>query len=174
MITQYFFFMWWQACRSSGSTGTPVDDSAWHTDVPGCPQQYQMALGWFREFLFYYIERYSSYNILIESLQGLEIDRLELTILYFASKSLKRSFRSENFALMSFLKFSKLRTSSISSSFSTDFLFVPFLIIIHWKIRYKLGKNDNGCKTMLTFWRSYRYCVADKLKALPYWLRIVH
>ena len=51
------------------------------------------------------------------SLQRLVIDRLELTISYFASKSLKRSFSSENFTLMSFLKFSKLRTSSVSSSF---------------------------------------------------------
>ena len=39
--------------------------------------------------------------------------------------------------------------------FRTDFLFVPFLIIINWKIRYKLGKNDDGCKTMLKLRQSY-------------------
>ena len=51
------------------------------------------------------------------SLQRLVIYRLEWTISYFASKPLKRSFSLENFALMSFLKFSRLRTSSVSSSF---------------------------------------------------------
>ena len=32
MIVGSFFLMWWQACRSSGSTDIPVRDSAWHTD----------------------------------------------------------------------------------------------------------------------------------------------
>ena len=27
---------------------------------------------------------------------------------------------------------------------------------MNWKIMYKLGKNDDGCKTMLTLWQSYR------------------
>ena len=33
MIVRSFFLMQWQACRSSGSTGIPVRDDAWHT---GC------------------------------------------------------------------------------------------------------------------------------------------
>ena len=118
-----------------------------------------MALGWFREFLFEYILR-SDWVIRStrRSLQRLVINMLELDISYFASKSLKRSFSLENFTLMSFLKFSRLRTSSISflTSFPTDFLFVPFLIIINWMTRYNLGKNGNGCKMMLTLQRSYK------------------
>ena len=152
-----FFLMRWQACRSSGSTDIPVRDSTWHTDGSrtlsaisdgtGLIVRVSLLLYW---ALFKLLRSNWVIHSSRRSLQRLVIDRLELTISYFDSKSLKRSFSSENFTLMSFLKFSRLRTSSI------DFLFVPFLIRRNWKIRYNLGKNGDGCKTMLTLRQSYR------------------
>ena len=40
------------------------------------------------------------------------------------------------------------------TSFPTDFLFVTFLIIRNWKIRYNSRKNGDDCKSMLTLRRS--------------------
>ena len=124
MITRSFFLMRWQACRSSGSTAIPVSESAWHTycsrtssavwEGTGLISRVFLLLYWvlLRLFRSKWVIRSSR-----TSLQRLEIDRLELTMSYFAWKSLKRSLSSENLALMSFLKLSRLRTSSISSSF---------------------------------------------------------
>ena len=119
-----FFLMPWQACRSSGSTDIPVSNSAWQTDC----SRTSSAISDDTELILTVslLLHWASLNLLCSnwdirssrrSLQRLEIDRLELTILYFAWKSLKRWFSSENFALMLFLKFSRLRTSSISLSF---------------------------------------------------------
>ena len=118
-----FFFMWWQACRLSGFTDIPVNDSAWHTDCSrtssvkpeGTGLIYRVSL-----LLYWALLRLLHSDWVIHSsrslLQRLEIDRLELTISYFSWKSLQWSLSSKNFVLISYLKFSRLRTSSISSS----------------------------------------------------------
>ena len=124
MITWYFFLMRWLSCRSSSSTDIPVRDSAWQTDCSrmlsaisdgtGLISRVSLLVYWalFKLLRSNWVIRSSR-----RSLQRLVIVRLELIISYFASKSLKRSFSSENFTFMSFLKFSRLKTSSISSSF---------------------------------------------------------
>ena len=124
MMTRSFFLMQWQACRSSSSTDVPVKDSAWHTDCSSRSSAISDGTGLISRvsLLFYWaLFKLLHSNWVINSsrrsLQCLVIDRLELTISYFDLKLLKRSFSSENFILMSFLKFSRLRTSSISSSF---------------------------------------------------------
>ena len=121
MITRSFFLMRWQACGLSVSTDIPVRDSVWHTDCfrtssaisdgTGLISRVSLLVYWalFKLLRSNWVIRSSR-----RSLQRLAIDRLELTISYFASISLKRSFSSENFTLMSLLKFSRLRTSSIS------------------------------------------------------------
>ena len=66
--------------------------------------------------------------------------KLELNISYFACKLLKQSFSPENFELMSFLKFSRLRTSS----FPINFLFVPLLMIKYVSVlRVKTDDHSN-------------------------------
>ena len=124
MVTRSFFLMWWQACRSSGSTDIPFSDSTWHTDCSRTSSAISDGTELISRvsiLLYWSLFRTLRSNWVISSsrssLQRLEIDRSELTISYFAWKSLKRSLSSENFALMSFLKLSRLRTSSISSSF---------------------------------------------------------
>ena len=124
MMTRSFFLMRWQACRSSGSTDVPVRDSAWHTDCfrtssaisDGTELVLRVSL-----LVYWALFKLLHSNWVMRSsrtsLQRLVIDRLELTISYFASKLLRRSFSSENFTLTLFLKFSRPRTSSISSSF---------------------------------------------------------
>ena len=119
-----FFLMRWQACRLSGSTDVPVKDSAWHADCSSTSSAISDGIGLISRvslLLYWALFKLLRSNWVIRSsrrsLQRLVIDRLELTISYFASKLLKRSFNSENFTLMSFLKFSRVRTSSISSSF---------------------------------------------------------
>ena len=145
----------------SGSTDIPVSDSAWHTDCSRISSAMSDGTGLISRVshLLYWALLRLLHSIWVicssrSSLQHLEIDRLELTISYFTWKWLKRLLRSENFALMSFLKFSRLKTSSIIhllTSFPTDFLFIPLLITTNWKIRYELGQNGNGCKTSLSF-----------------------
>ena len=120
MITQSFFLIRWQACRSSGSTDTPVSDHVWHTDYSNTSSTVSYGTGLRVSLLLYWVLfRLLRSNWVIRSsrfsLQRLEVDRFELTISYFAWKLLKRSLSSENFALMSLLKISRLRT--ISSSF---------------------------------------------------------
>ena len=124
MIVGSFFLMWWQACRSSGSTDIPVRDSAWHTDCSRVSSAISDGTGLVSRVslpVYWALFKLLHSNWVIcssrRSWQHLVIYRLELTILHFASKSLKRSFSLENFTLMSFIKFSRLRTSSISSSF---------------------------------------------------------
>ena len=66
--------------------------------------------------------------------------KLELNISYFACKLLKQLFSPENFELMSFLKFSRLRTSS----FPINFLFVQLLMIKYVSVlRVKTDDHSN-------------------------------
>ena len=105
IITWSFVLMWWQACRLSSSTDILVSDSVWHTDWS---RTSRVSL-----LLYLALFRLLHSNWVIcssrSSLQGLEINRLELTISYFAWKLLKRLFSSENFKLLSLLKFLRLR-----------------------------------------------------------------
>ena len=116
--------MRWEACRSSGSTDIPVSDSPWHENCSRTPLAISGDTGLISSIfllLYWVLFRLLYSNWVMHSsrssLQRLEIDRLELTISYFALKSLIQSFSSENIKLMSFLKLSRLRTSSISSSY---------------------------------------------------------
>ena len=163
-ITRPFFLIRWQACSSSGSTNILVDDSVWHTDYSKTSSTISGGTGLISIVslllygaLFRLLRSNWVIHLTRSSLQRLEIDRLEFSISYLASKSLKRSISPENFELMSFLKSSRLKTSSMSSSsdkFPIDFLFLPLLLIINRKRRYELGKNGDGCKKMLTLRRS--------------------
>ena len=110
MITRSFFLMRWQDCRSSGSTDIPVSDSAWHTDCSRTSSAISDGTGLISGvslLLYRALFKLLRSNWVISSSSSslrLEMDRFELTISYSAWKSLKRSFSSKIFALMSFLK----------------------------------------------------------------------
>ena len=131
--------MRWQTCRSSVSTDIPVRDSAWHTDCSRTSSAISDGTGLIsRVYLLVY---WALFKLLCSnwvicsnrrSLQHLVINRLEFTISYFASKSLKPSFSLESFTLMAFLKL-RLRTSSISSSFNK---------FSNWLLVHTIFNND--------------------------------
>ena len=110
MITRSFFFMRWQDCRVSGSTDIPVSDSAWHTDCSRTSSAISDGTGLIsRNSLQLYraLYRLLRSNWVISSSRSslrFEMDRFESTISYSAWKSLKQSFSSKKFWLMSFLK----------------------------------------------------------------------
>ena len=163
MITRSYFLMRWQVSRSSGSTDVPVSDSASHTDCSrissaictGLISSVSLLLYW---ALFRLLRSNWAMHSRRSSLQRLEINRLELTVSYFAWKSLNQSLSSENFALMSFLKFSRLRTLSISSSFDkfSDWLLVRTIVNNNnLEDKVWIRTIGDGCKTILTLRRSY-------------------
>ena len=129
--------MRWKSYRSSGSRDISVGDSAWHANYSKTLSTISDGTGLIsRVSLLLHLMFFSllSSNWLIRSsrgsLQHLEIDRLEFTLSYLTSKSLKRSFSSENFELMPFLKLLRLRISSMSSSFDkfSNWLLIPIIV----------------------------------------------
>ena len=63
LTISWSFFIWWQACRSSGFADIPVSDNAWHKD---CSKTLLAISDDTGLILKSYIERYLRYCIVIE------------------------------------------------------------------------------------------------------------